>query len=66
MNKVNEKVKNHPFKIVSVEDELNNMVKNRDQFIQKLGKDTYDNLVKKLEDDILNRKRPRSASSPEV
>lgn len=66
MNKVDDKVKNHPFKTITVEDELANMIKNRDKFIQQLGQETYDNLVKKLEDDILNRKRPRSASSPEV
>ena len=66
MNKTDDKVKNHPFKTVSIEDELSNMIKNRDQFVQKLGQETYDNLVKKLEDDILTRKRPRSASSPEV
>ena len=66
MSKVNEKVKNHPFKTISIEDELANMIKNRDLFIQKLGQETYDNLVKKLENDILDRKRPRSASPQEV
>jgi hypothetical protein len=66
MSKVNEKIKNHPFKVITNEDELANMIKNRDLFIQKLGKETYDNLVKKLENDILDRKRPRSASPQEV
>ena len=61
-----EDVKNKPFKIITVEDELKSMLQNRDQFIQKIGEDTYNRLVKKLEVDIQHRKQPRSASPSEA
>jgi hypothetical protein len=55
-------VKNKPFKIITLEDELKSMLQNRDKFIQKLGQDTYNRLVEKLETDIQRRKQPESAS----
>ena len=55
-------VKNKPFKIITLEDELKSMLLNRDKFIQKLGQDTYNRLVEKLETDIQRRKQPESAS----
>ena len=54
--------KNKPFKIITLEDELKSMLQNRDKFIQKLGQDTYNRLVEKLETDIQRRKQPESAS----
>jgi hypothetical protein len=55
-------VKNKPYKIITLEDELKSMLQNRDKFIQKLGQDTYNRLVEKLETDIQRRKQPESAS----
>ena len=58
----NDLVKNKPFKVVSLEDELSSMVNNREKFIKKFGQDTYNRLVEKLETDIQRRKQPQSAS----
>jgi hypothetical protein len=57
-----DKLKNQSIHIMTTEAELANMQKHREKFVQKMGQETYDRLVKKLEDHILDRKRPKSAS----
>lgn len=61
----NEKIKNRPLQIVTSEEELSNLQKNRDKLVEKLGQKKYDRLVEQLENHINNtRKQPKSASPP--
>lgn len=57
------KNKDQNLTVFTTEQDLANMKKNREKFVQQMGQDKYDSLVKKLENHISNRKQPRSASS---
>lgn len=61
-----ENLKNKPFKFITLEDELKSMLNNREKFVQKLGQETYNRLVDKLEIDIQRRKQPQSATPSEA
>ena len=61
-----DKPKQENLTIVTTEQELSQMKKHREKFIQQMGQDTYDRLVKKLEDHISSRKRPKSAAQSEI
>lgn len=37
-------------KMFSIQSEIEHMIKNKEKFIKKLGKPTYDRLLKKLKD----------------
>lgn len=52
--------------IFKAEDDLAFMKRNREKFLKKMGQDTYDRLVKELEDHIRSRKQPRSATPSEA
>lgn len=58
----NDRLKNQAIHTVTTESELANMLRYREKFVQKLGQETYDRLVKQLENHIRNSKRPKSAS----
>lgn len=47
-----------PIKPVTTEQDLEYMRKHEEKIVQKVGRPTYNRLVKKLEDYIRNRKRP--------
>jgi hypothetical protein len=47
---------------VSADEQLARMTKYREKFVSELGQETYNNLVKKLEDHIRYRKQPKSAT----
>ncbi len=66
MKERDEKIKNSPLSVFTTEDDLAYMKKHRETIIQKVGQDTYNGLVEKLEDHIRNRKQPKSASNPEL
>jgi formiminotetrahydrofolate cyclodeaminase len=68
MSDIKEQIKNHThnLKIVTTEEDLAFMRRNREKFIQQMGQETYDRLEKKLEDYISNRKQPQSAVTSEA
>ncbi len=61
-----DKAKNQNLKTFTTEEDLANMLKNREKLVEKMGQDTYDRLVKKLENHINTRKRPKSAAQSEL
>ena len=58
--------KDQKLRIFTTEEDLANMVKHKDKFVEKMGQDTYDRLVKQLEDHIGRRKQPQSAADSEL
>lgn len=50
-------LKNRPLRQFTKEEDLENMKKNRDKFLKKIGNKKYEILVKKLEDFIKNEKK---------
>jgi len=58
--------KDQKLRIFTTEEDLANMVKHKDKFVEKMGQDTYDRLVKQLEDHISRRKQPQSAADSEL
>jgi hypothetical protein len=61
-----QKNKQSKLSVFKAEDDLAFMKRNRDKFVKKMGQDTYERLVKELEDHISSRKQPRSATPSEV
>ena len=61
-----DKPKDQNLTIFTTEEELAHMKKHREKFVQQMGQDTYDRLVKKLEDHISSRNQPKSAAQSEL
>lgn len=53
-------LKDQKLRIFTTEEDLANMVRHKDKFVEKMGQDTYDRLVKQLEDHVSRRKQPQS------
>jgi len=58
--------KDQKLRIFTTEEDLANMVRHKDKFVEKMGQDTYDRLVKQLEDHVSRQKQPLSATNSEL
>jgi hypothetical protein len=61
-----EKRKDQNLTVFTTEEDLAHMKKYKEKFIKQMGQDTYDRLVKELENHISSRKRPKSAAQSEI